>query len=278
MKTVSILIPSRLQKFSDGTHEEYFFRMAVASILRQSLVVSGRLRPQILVGIDAGVEAPVDAVRNAGVEFVNSRGTSHAVALNAAAVQIAGDYVAILEDDDQWEPQFFEIALEASQSKAFVSSSQIELDSGGRERRIIDYPTPSSWFMPREIWDAVGDIDESYRWHIDSEWLGRLNAQAFERVHLVEATAPSLDSLRRITLLDTLLRRRKAKQARQGLLRIVAANPNARIFRHQSIRPLVVREFHEASLHTVIEQDVAARSRSDDEKVRLKKRFGEIPW
>jgi len=278
MTTVSILIPSRLQKFSDGAREEYFFRRAVLSILRQSLIVSGRLRPQILIGIDAGVEAPEDVARELGVEFVNSGGTSHAVALNAAAEHIAGDYVAILEDDDQWEPQFFEIALEASQEKAFVSSSQIEVDSAGRVRRIIDYPTPSSWFMPRSVWDAVGHFDESYRWHIDTEWLGRLNERAFERVHLVEAAAPSLDSLRRITVLDTLFGRRKAKQARQGLLRIETANPNARIFRHSSNRPLVVREFHEASLHTVIEQNAGSRSQSDGEKVRLQKRFGVIPW
>jgi hypothetical protein len=105
-----------------------------------------------------------------------------------------------------------------------------------------------------------------------------LNERAFDRVHLVEATAPSLDTLRRITFLDRLLGRRKMKQARQGLLRIEMANPNARIVRHPSSGPLVVREFHEASLHSEIEQNAGSLSQSDDEKERLKKRFGVIPW
>ena len=78
----------------------------MASVRLQT--ISKEVEFQILVGVDAGSNPPTHLVEQPGIHFAESSGRSQAAALNAAAKLVDGDLVAILEDDDQWEPTFLE--------------------------------------------------------------------------------------------------------------------------------------------------------------------------
>lgn len=47
--------------------------------------------------------------------------------------------------------------------------------------------------MRRETWDKVGPFNESFRFHVDTEWLGRFNRLGLKRVHLLHQTADLSD-------------------------------------------------------------------------------------
>lgn len=157
---ISILIPSRPATSSNQTpirHElptPLLIDKAIASVRSQS--IADEVEFQILVGVDAGSNPPTHLAAHAGIHFAESRGRSQAAALNAAAKMVDGDLVAILEDDDQWEPAFLEESTAALENAAFVSSTQLEVTSDGKVLRINDFPTPSGWLMKRATWELVG--------------------------------------------------------------------------------------------------------------------------
>ena len=122
--------------------------------------------------------------------FAPAREQGQAAAINAAMAEARGDYLAILEDDDCWRPNFIEHGLRAIGEYDFVSSNQLEVPPGGDAGRINDFPTPSGWFMRRDLWREIGGMDISYRYHLDNDWLGRLSDAGKRRLHLVEAAAP----------------------------------------------------------------------------------------
>ena len=257
MPVFSILIASRLEGPEPG---KLFLENAVASIRAQNLAAA----PQILVGLDAGVTPPPRLAETLGVTFVNSAGQSQAAALNAAAARITGDHVALLEDDDQWNPDFLAIACRALEGCDFVSSTQLEVIGDSEIVRINDFPTPSGWVMPRATWDAVGGFNTSYRWHLDNEWLGRLVQTRARRVHLVEATAP----------IDPLV----AISVRPLLAAIVElGGPSVTLVRHTSPWPLVIRAVHAGSGLQRIFANPELRAQSQREVAQLKSLFGEMP-
>jgi glycosyltransferase involved in cell wall biosynthesis len=89
MAYISVIIPSRL--------EGAFLENAIRSIRSQETVV----------GIDHGSTPP--ELRS--VEFIESKGNNQAAALNAAVAHATGDFIAFLEDDDEWRPAFVKTAL-----------------------------------------------------------------------------------------------------------------------------------------------------------------------
>jgi hypothetical protein len=258
MPHFSILIPSRLEGPRPGL---LFLESAVASIRAQKLVSP----PQILVGLDAGVTPPPGLAERLGVTFLNSDGHSQAAALNAAASGITGDHVALLEDDDQWNPDFLAIALKGLESGFdFVSSTQLEVLGDNQILRVNDFPTPSGWVMRRAVWDQVGGFNNAYRWHLDNEWLGRMGRTRARRLHLAEATAPiELNVARAVRpLLTSVLE--------QG-------RPAVTLMRHGSPWPLVIRLVHPGSgLQRILTNpDLGAESRREVEE--LKGLFGDVP-
>jgi glycosyltransferase involved in cell wall biosynthesis len=257
MMQFSILIPSRLEGPKPGT---LFLSAAVASIRAQKLPHP----PQILVGIDAGVTPPPGLAEALGVTFVNSEGRSQAAALNAAASRIEGDHVALLEDDDTWNPDFLAIALKGLESFDFVSSTQLEILASNDIVRVNDFPTPSGWVMRREVWDQVGGFNPDYRWHLDNEWLGRLGQTGVRRLHVAETTAP-ID----IT----------AARGVRPLLAAVAerGRPSVELMRHGSPWPLVIRLVHGGSGTQRIMADPQLGAQSRQEVEELKRRFGDVP-
>jgi glycosyltransferase involved in cell wall biosynthesis len=181
---LSVVIPSRLQR-SRAASGALLIERALASVERQTL----RLDVEILVGLDHGV-APPEHLRERRLAWCNApRGSGQAGALNAALAQAQGDMLAVLEDDDWWGPRHLEFAIPRLDDFSFVSTVSLIYDENGAYQGIKDFPTPSGWIMRRSLWAEIGPFNEEYRYHLDSEWLARLNRTGHRRCHLVEATA-----------------------------------------------------------------------------------------
>mgnify|MGYP001764913045 CR=1 FL=1 len=264
MPRISVVIPSRLQGPTQDAASPWFVQRSVACVRGQSIFKKG-FEPEVIVGVDPGMSGLAQqrlanlAVVAEGAERLQ------ASALNAGIARITGDYVAFLEDDDLWEPTYLERAIAQFGQFQFASSTQLERTVDGQVVKIIDYPTPSSWVMPRATLDRVGGFDESYRWHLDSEWIGRLNEQRVPRVHFVEATAP--------------IEPEAIQYAPRQLWNIlVCAAEFCSFRRHESPWPLVMRTIHPNSGMAQISASAAKKDQSKAEYARLEARFGITPW
>jgi Glycosyl transferase family 2 len=266
LTTVSVVLPSLLKTFKDPRQSgRLFVEQAVASIRAQT--IANRVAFQIVVGLDAGQgsQVPAGLAERLGIAFAESNGRSVTVALNAAARRCNGEYIAFLEDDDQWHPLFVETALAALHQADFVSSTQLEVTEQGEVIRIADFPTASSWLMKRTTWDSVGEFDESYRIHHDNEWLGRLGDRKCQRVHLVEATAPVIPEI--------------AGPVRPWLSAVLnQGGPSVRLLRHGLPWPLVLRLVHQSSVMQQVEENSSYLERSRHEHGLLQHTFGRVPW
>jgi glycosyltransferase involved in cell wall biosynthesis len=258
VRKVNVIIPSRRQPSQMG-----FLQRAVRSIREQS--VASSLEIEILVAVDQGEHLGEAACRSLGVTCVESTGRSQASALNAGIARADADAVAFLEDDDQWMPKYLEAAVNMLKLSAFVSSTQLEHDPKGNVLRTNDFPTPSGWFMPLATLRQVGPFDESYRWHLDNDWLGRLRESGVKRIHLVEASAP----------VDL----QHAVQVRPWLANVIRFSGGlCRLARHPGGLPLVRRMVHAGSGMQRIARDPALREQSVAENQRLEARYGALPW
>jgi glycosyltransferase involved in cell wall biosynthesis len=255
---LSVVIPSRSQPQQLG-----FLQRSIGSIARQRGRASVDI--EVVVGIDPGDQPPQLGETEVPVRFVPGRQRLQAAALNAAAAEIRGDYIAFLEDDDLWLPDHVSIALQMLEQAGFVSGTQLEVDTSGNVIRINDFPTPSGWVMPRATWEAVGPFDETYRYHLDNDWLGRLGAAAIDRIHVVEATAP-IDMAAAI-------------EVRPWLMKLaIAGGGRVRFGRHTLPVPLVNRLVHAASGVYAIKNDPSLTAKSHAEIARLEAAYGRIPW
>ncbi len=259
--SLGVVIPSRRQP-----RQADFLRRAVASIHNQTAASQVVIR--IFIGVDPGESLPGDLAAELaakGTTAVESHAKLQAAALNAAFRKVDTDLVAILEDDDQWHPTYLEWTLKALRGMAkFVSSTQLEVDDDDQVLCIKDFPTPSGWIMPIDTLREVGGFDESYRWHLDNEWLGRLAEKGIVRAHLVEATAP-------VEL--------QYMKLRPGLFNVVSfGGPQSMIARHDNAFPLVRRLVHRESGLSRIEADAVLLEQSKQEMKMLRERFGQLPW
>jgi glycosyltransferase involved in cell wall biosynthesis len=254
---LAVVIPSRTQP-----SQVSFLTRAIASIRAQK--AQGEVAIEVLVCLDKGASPP-PLPDQKDVRFVEAPSRGQAAALNAGASQTSADYIAFLEDDDHWHAERVTYALRALETADFTSTTQLELDHGGVIARINDFPTPSGWFMPMSCWERVGQFNESFRWHLDNEWLGRLGDSGLRRMHLVEATAP----------IDV----RYIAEVRPWLLKCLQlGGPKVSLGRHPTLVPLVYRLIHANSGMAVIESDPQAQAVSKAECQSLMGRFGRIPW
>jgi hypothetical protein len=119
--------------------------------------------------------------------------------------------------------------------------------------RINDFATPSGWLLRRKTWDMLGPFDETIRFHVDTEFLGRVNAAGLRRIHLVEECAtrrPWLDQVARFSL----------------------------IMKTNRAAPLVTRTINSGGGMCLIARDSEAEAQSQQEHERIFRRFGTIPW
>ena len=258
MKVLSVVIPSRAQP-----QQVEFLRRSIKSIAEQRAraVVS----IEVLVGIDPGDVAPEIGPTDVPVRFVTGKQRIQAAALNAAAAESRGDYIAFIEDDDVWLPDHLLLSVSMlDQHAGFVSGTQLEVDPAGNVIRINDFPTPSGWVMSRATWQTVGPFDETYRYHLDNDWLGRLAKAGIDRIHMVESTAP-IDG--------------PAFDVRPWLANIVlAGGGRVRFARHTLPVPLVTRLIHTGSGVHAIKNDPNIKTKSLAEIARLEAAYGRIPW
>lgn len=260
--SVSVIIPSRLDPVHMENPQELWLDRAIESIRAQKIP----FQVKIFIGLDRGVEPPKRLTELApNVTFAVAGSVGQAAAINAAAAKANGDYLAILEDDDRWQPRFLEHALKAIEKCEFVSSNQLELPPDDVVGHINDFATPSGWFMRRSLWLEVGEMDASYRYHLDNDWLGRLSDQGNRRVHLVEASAA--------TNLDELERNRPFLHS------FANAKPGYNfVVRHAENSPLVLRTANPFGGMSMIKASPEARARSEEEQERLRQKFGRFPY
>ncbi|MBK8284007.1 MAG: glycosyltransferase family 2 protein [Ahniella sp.] len=261
---VSVVIPSRLKGPSTEPGSPWFVERALNCLREQTALKQGAML-QAIVAVDEGMAA-VAAPRLAGrAVLAESQKRSQAAALNAGLAIAGGDYIAFLEDDDLWSPDFLAVALNTLQQFDFVSSTQIDMSVDGQVQRISDFPTPSGWVMKRRTLETVGVFDEAYRWHLDSEWLGRLGDSGLSRAHLLEATAP--------------IEQQWIEASRPQIADLMeASGGRVSLCRHASPWPLVVRTLHPNSGMAQIGADPEKSLESKAEYTRLMERFGRLPW
>jgi glycosyltransferase involved in cell wall biosynthesis len=256
VKRLTVVIPSRSQPAQAA-----YLAKAIASIRAQTF---RELEVEVIICLDPGEGAPA-LPDTAGVRFTEASARGQAAALNAGCALLDADYVAFLEDDDQWHPERVTFALRALLQCDFTSTTQLEMEESGFITRINDFPTPSGWFMPLASWRRIGAFDETYRWHLDNEWLGRLAESGLRRIHLVEATAP--------------VHPRFIAQMRPWLQNCLEqGGPQVALGRHPFLVPLVNRLIHAHSGTFAIARNAEALEISTREKERLVARFGRIPW
>jgi hypothetical protein len=259
-ESLLVIIPSRLQRGADG---DLMLRKAIASVLRQS--AASLLDIDLVIGVDPGAAVPTDLDLPWTVRFVEAGAPSQAAALNAAARSLDHSYLAILEDDDEWHPEFLGLAIEALKCADFVSSTQLEVDTRGENVSIFDFPTPSGWVMRRAVWERVGPFDEAYHFHLDNEWLGRLAEAGARRSHFIEATAP--------------VEAARVAVMRPDLHRVVTqGGPSSTLLRHHVPIPLVRRAVHPGSGMHAVRTDPEAQGRFQEEYAKLRQRYGHVPW
>lgn len=264
---ISIIMPSRLKPNPMGDGTELWLERAFAHVRKQSLW--GRVDLEVCVGIDHGMTPPAEVnTWNLQVKWATAgpERVCQAAALNAAARLAQGDVVALLEDDDYWQASHLENALKGlADGFAFVSSNQVEITPEGKPFRYLDFATPAGWTMPHALWREIGPMNEDFRWHLDNEWLGRLNAAGKRRLHMVEAGAPvDLEEMR-------------AKRPQLALV-LEAAPEGSEVRRHAGKLPTVVRTANPEGGMAQIAGGGQARDQSNRERDALKQRFGTLPW
>lgn len=260
---VLVLVPTRLKR---NSAQRLFLEVALQSIAAQQLPAELNVRVEVSIGIDPGAVLPADFLLPSNATVVEAASASQACALNAAAARFDHDVLAILEDDDQWAPNFLHLSLVVMERHGvnFISSTQLQVDDAGKTLGINDFPIPSGWVVRRVAWEAVGPFDVSYRFHLDNEWLGRLALHGGRRGHLLESTAP-ID----LEWMDVRPYLRKYMEC---------AGPNAGLMRHGNPVPLVTRLVHGGSGMALLRNNQEAQKLGQLEYERLRATFGRIPW
>tara|TARA_B100001057_G_scaffold483985_1_gene561431 strand:+ start:1277 stop:2041 length:765 start_codon:yes stop_codon:yes gene_type:complete len=253
LEKLTVIIPSR-------THDKQnsFLKKATDSIFKQNIIKKFDLT--ILVAIDKGSSLKkIGLEKKQNIRFIESDGNSQAAALNAGIQETLGKsgFVSILEDDDEWLPEFLFFAREALNNFDFVSSNQGQFNEDGNFLNIFDFPTPSGWFMHVKTLEKVGNFNETFKWHLDNEWLGRLAETKSSRLHLIESNA----------------------QKRPELQKLVNFSLGfSKIGSHTLSKPLIKRIMHSKSGTSQILNDKVKLKESQREYDLLFKKFGRIPW
>ncbi len=261
MNKLTVIIPSRKCE-----KQISFIQKATASVRKQS--IANQFTITFLVGVDKGCgggELGLETSNILGVQCIESDGASQAKALNVAIRQVQEGFVAFLEDDDQWMPDYLYFATKAIALCDFVSSTQAEFNEANEFIRVNDFPTPSGWFMPVSTLKKVGEFNEGYKYHLDNEWLGRLSESKLNRIHMVEATAPA--------------QKEHTQQVRPWLTKVLNFSGGlCNLARHGSPYPLVRRLVHSNSGMAQVATNSYCSEVAKKEYESLINRFGAIPW
>lgn len=256
MTAVTVVIPAIPTRYKNKLND------AIDSVRQQT----AEAIVEIIVGYDAGGEMPFC------IELCVPAANQSAK-INAAIANASHPVIAILHDDDLWHPHFLKAALSALENADFVSSTSLATDEDGAVIGVQDCPVPSGWVFTKALFERVGPWAEDYRFHPDSEWLGRLGEMnEVKRAHLIEAFAPSP----RIRIGDE--RRYNQLVQRPGMAAFLAqAKPAPALVRHDQAVPLVNhRQAADGIMQRINEPERWMASQFEYQ--RMTERFGRIPW
>lgn len=246
---VSVIVPTRLAVNPASGEGNLYLDRSLGSLKRQT-----RKPDEVIVSADPNQPPGMPPPRFMDVAFTYDGGNSQARAMNAGVAAATGDVIVFLEDDDYFEPRYIETALAAlEQGYSIVTSSKREVNEQGAFLRYNDYPSPSGWLMRRSTWNSLAGLDESYRWHLDNDFLGKATKAGEKRIHLVEANAP----------------------ARPWLVNVAKVSAIAQTSDRE---PLVVRTANSKGGMARIATDPECAAQSQAEHARLEATYGGIPW
>lgn len=170
---VSVVIP---------VHQgERFLADAIDSALAQTY------RPiEIIVVDDGSTDGSGDVARRyPEVRLLTQEQAGPSAARNAAFAVMSGEYVALLDADDIWNPDKLDLQvghLESNPGAALVLAHHEDLTvddvaapliARNIERLGIDRVAPISVVARREVVEAIGGFDERLRTAEDTDWLIR---------------------------------------------------------------------------------------------------------
>lgn len=164
---VSVVIPTH--------NRSALLRVAVHSALAQTLAGI-----EVIIVDDGSTDATADvvrAIRDPRVKYLrNDPARGAAGARNAGVRAAAGEWLAFLDDDDQWFPDKLEKQLRALESapRASLCLSSYVCHSGPEQ---VEYIGGERWFS---LIDFRRGVDPLYRLIVTSGWMVR-------RSHLLEA-------------------------------------------------------------------------------------------
>ena len=261
-RKLTVLIRSR-----SSPNQLKHIERAVKSILNQSIIE--QFVVSIVVIVDKGMLTDSTRFTDLTIKQVESGGVSLAKAFNRGVQEIQEiqeGYVAFLEDDAQWEPQYLSCALSHIHHCDFLSSSTLEIRSDNTIAEVNYFATPSGWFMPVSTLRSVGLFNETYKHRPATEWLGRLKEARLKRVHLIEKPKPRANTFSEYFRLNkTLL---NLIQFTQG---------NSEICAHEFSFPLIKKLLQDASNMGHVRATEEGYDHSITEQHMLMQRFGSIP-
>jgi glycosyltransferase involved in cell wall biosynthesis len=169
---------------------EAFLREAVESALAQTHPPA-----EIVVCDDGSTDETPRIAQSLPVVYLRQENAGVSAARNAAIARATGDAFAMLDADDIWLPDKLAVQLAAlaSDTSAFaVCQFQFLLDPDrplpawfGRENPELPemgYFAPSSWLVPRPVWERVGPFRPELRTAEDLDWFARASDAGIHRV------------------------------------------------------------------------------------------------
>lgn len=257
--SIDLICPTRT-----STQQKFFLDRMINSVKENSAFDAVDMRFLICLDQDGSISLDYEDIN---LTIINSDGHSQSKALNAGLKMVKSDFVAIIEDDDQWNTNFLKLVLRAFETQHidFISSNQLEIDMTGKIIRINDFPTPSGWIFKREILEKVGFFSENFKWHLDNDFLGRINKLGISRGHFIEKFAP----------IDVNL----ARQVRPWIANIFdSCKGKIKFLRHHYSSPLIIRQVHPESGTFRIDRNKKLKTESQTETKKLTELYGNVPW
>lgn len=270
--TISVIVPSRLARKPSSHCGNLYLNNALASITRQAIAPI-----EVIVALDPGILAKVPPPYlehgPLPLRFLEAATAGQAAAVNAAVKVATGEWLAFLEDDDTWEPARLATGVELARrfNYEFVTCNQRETTEGGMFVRHNDFPTPSGWLLRASVFRDLGGLDETFRLHVDTDFLGKANAAGVKRCHVVEVGALGMQAADDDTP--------GATETRRRLNWISMVSMHSAVIESTQREPLVQRTVNPDGGMAAIERGGEAAEQSRKEHAIMAQRYGgQYPW